>query len=130
MKDLTLSEWRRGNRALATAADLIASDPEASASRAFYAAFHGVSALFALRGRQFSKHAAVRAAVHRDLVHTGEWPAELGLAYDQVSDLRENADYGDLKEVSPAAAQEAVDEARRILDFVRQSCPELSAPDR
>jgi uncharacterized protein (UPF0332 family) len=42
----------------------------------------------------FTKHTAVRAAVHRDLVRTGKWPNELGAAFDVLWELRDLGDYG------------------------------------
>ena len=70
--------WGRARKALATARHVLSMDPDAAGSRAYYAAFYAASARFALDGRQFSKHSAVHAAVHRDLVHLGGWPSELG----------------------------------------------------
>ncbi len=76
--------WARAIRALKTAALLVDNDPDAAASRAYYAAFYAVSALFALEGRTFTKHTAVEAAVHRDLVKPGRWPIELGRAFSEL----------------------------------------------
>lgn len=53
-------------------------------SRAYYASFHAVSAMFAMQHKNFSKHTAVKAAVHRDLVNTGKWPKELGEAAHRI----------------------------------------------
>jgi len=61
MRDFARSEWQRAERSLASARQLVASDPDSAASRAYYAAFHALTAAFALRGQTFSKHAAIRA---------------------------------------------------------------------
>jgi uncharacterized protein (UPF0332 family) len=53
MKEFAQSEWQRAQRTIKTAAALIQSDPESAASRAYYAAFHALTALFALRGKSF-----------------------------------------------------------------------------
>ena len=45
--------------------------PRFLASRAYYAAFHGVTAVLAGRGMEFTKHTAVRAALQRDLIQAG-----------------------------------------------------------
>ena len=45
-------------------------DPDSAASRSYYAAFHGVTAVLAGRGIEFTKHTAVRAALHRDLIQS------------------------------------------------------------
>ena len=72
MKPEVLVLWDRACRTIESAATLADTDPDSSASRAYYAAFYAVSALFAARDRHFRKHKAVEVAVHRDLVKSGE----------------------------------------------------------
>lgn len=57
--------WDRARNALEAAQALLAVSPDDVASRGYYAAFNAVSALFALQGRTFTKHTAVRAAIRR-----------------------------------------------------------------
>ena len=111
----------RAREALATASHDLPVSPDAAASRAYYAAFYAVSALFALSDRTFSKHSAVEAAVHRDLVKRGKWQAELGKDYSQLVGLRETGDYGGGQHVPAEDAKDAVARARRILEAVRQA---------
>ena len=125
MKEFAVTEWQRALRTLASAKQLVNTDPESAASRAYYAAFHALTALFALRGQTFSKHAAIRAAVHRELVKSGEWSADLGKAYEVLLDLREKGDYGGLMRVSQEEAKTAVEKAGEIIEAVRRTCPEL-----
>ena len=100
MKAFARVEWQRAQRALASARQLVESDPDSAASRAYYAAFHALTALFALRDQSFSKHTALRAAIHRDLIRPGVFPEDLGRAYDFLMDLRESGDYGGITQVS------------------------------
>jgi hypothetical protein len=54
-----LAHWRHTDRFLASASALVEiGDPDSAASRAYYAAFHAVSALFAHEGQLFRKHEA------------------------------------------------------------------------
>jgi uncharacterized protein len=115
VKEFGQLEWQRSQRTITTAAALVQSDPESAASRAYYAAFHALTALFALRGKSFKKHAALRGALHRDLIKSGEWPVELGKDYDSLTDLREAGDYGDVGGVSEQDARGAVEAAQRII---------------
>lgn len=118
--------WQRAEEALRTAeADLTVSF-DAVASRAYYAVFYAVSALFALEGREFVKHSAVHVAVHRDLVKSGRWPLTLGKDYSRLLRLRETGDYGGGRHVQEKEARDAVSTARRIRDAVIQACPELA----
>ena len=78
MNQEALDLWTRACRSHQTSSLLSRVDPDGAASRAYYAAFYAVSALFALQGKTFTRHAALEAAVHRDLVKTGIWPDDLG----------------------------------------------------
>lgn len=112
--------WQRAVQALATAQSLSASDPDAAASRAYYAAFYAVSAWFILSGTTFSRHSAVEAAVHRDLVRAGLSGAEIGKAYSFLHSLRSTADYGGQMHVSKEEATEAVAAAAMIVADIRR----------
>jgi uncharacterized protein (UPF0332 family) len=125
MKEFAAVEWQRALRTLETARQNAYTDPDSAASRAYYAAFHAITALFALRGQSFSKHAAIRAALHRDLIRSGEWSSELGRSYDFLMDARAKGDYGGLMQVSERDAKIAFEKAAQILDAVKRSCPEL-----
>jgi uncharacterized protein (UPF0332 family) len=117
--------WARALQARQTATLLLSVDPDAAASRAYYAAFYAVSALFALQGKYFSKHAAVRTTVHRDLVKAGLWPRGRGEDYSLLFKLRDTGDYGGGIHVSNEDAAEALEAARRILQAVQDTNPEI-----
>ena len=121
--------WKRASRNLRTANTLTESDPDSAASRAYYAAFHAVSALFALEGRTFSSHKSVQAAVHRDLVHAGRWRPELGQAFAALAGLREMGDYGIGVHVTPEQAKAALTKAEAILEAIRRIAPEAFPGD-
>ena len=78
-----------------------------------------------MQDHAFTKHTAVEAAVHRDLVKSGRWPAELGKHYSDLSELRTTGDYGGLEHVTAEDAQAAVRMAQAILDAVDAQCPEV-----
>ncbi len=118
MKEFAVDEWERAQRSLESARQLKETDPDSAASRTYYAAFHAVTALFALRNRDFTKHSAIRAAVHKELVKTGEWHAQLGKDYDYLMDMRETGDYGGLTHVSIDDVDSALEAAQRIVDAV------------
>ena len=62
MNEEALDFWQRASQALKTVDTLVSTDPDAAASRAYYAAFYAISALFSLQGKSFVKHSAVEAA--------------------------------------------------------------------
>ncbi|MFM7521580.1 MAG: HEPN domain-containing protein [Planctomycetota bacterium] len=75
MKEFIRSQWTKAMRSLAAAEATLDTDPDSAASRAYYAAFHGVTATLAGRGMEFTKHAAVRAAL-------------IGISFSPVRSLR------------------------------------------
>jgi len=107
--------WLRAKKAIQTARDLQDKDTDASASRAYYAAFYAVSALFILRGQSFSKHSAVETAVHRDLVKAGYWDRTLGADFSSLLGTRATSDYGVLEHISDEDSAKAIKAAERIL---------------
>lgn len=118
MKEFSEIEMQKAKRSLKASEKLLLVDPDSSASRAYYAAFHAVTALFAAKEKDFTKHSALRAAVHRDLVKTKLWPISLGEDYDFLMDIREIGDYGGLRQVSKNDAEKAIECAKRIIKKV------------
>jgi len=117
--------WGRALEALETAQHDFPRYPDAAGSRAYYAAFYAVTALFALQEKSFSKHSAVKAAVYRDLVRTRKWSPELGVDYSSLMELRMVGDYGGFKHLSEKNAWNAIEAAKRILEAVHQAHPHL-----
>ena len=120
-----LDLWKRAVNALKSAEALLSVSSDDAASRAYYAAFHAVSAMFAIDNKSFSKHSAVRTAVHRDLVNTGLWARELGEAFDALWELRDVGDYGGEEHVQKEDAENAVQAARKILKNIKRTYPKL-----
>ena len=128
MNQETHELWIRAVRSCKSASKLAEEDPDSAASRAYYAAFYAVSALFALQGKTFTQHRAVEAAVHRDLVQSKTWSVDLGAAFSWLVRLRRTGDYGGSMHVSLDEAQEAVEKARSILHAVRTTSQEPLLP--
>ena len=118
MNEEALALWDRAVHSLHAAELLTTEEPDSAVSRAYYAAFHAVSALFALRGQTFTRHTAVEAAVHRDLVKAAAWEGSLGEDYSFLAQLRHTGDYGGRQRVGVSEAQDAVVRAQRILTAV------------
>lgn len=114
-------EWARARRCLESAEVLLAAgDQDGCASRAYYSAFHAVTAYFLLEGREFGKHSAVEAAVHRELVQPGRVQRGFGAAFTRLQRLRTVGDYGLNEHVRAEDGKEAVDSARAILVELRE----------
>ncbi len=119
MKEFAAVEWERAKRALESARQLADTDPDSAASRAYYAAFHALTAVFAIRGSTFNKHSAIRAALHRDLIQGALLPAECGRDYDFLLALRDTGDYGGVAQVSAESAELAISKAKQFLSALQ-----------
>jgi len=117
--------WKRAVDAVALARVGVEIAPDGAANRAYYAAFHAASALFALEGRFFVRHSAIESAVHAELVHKGRWDKELGALYTDLHKLRNIGDYGDVRHVSSREASDAVAAADRVLCAVHNAYPDI-----
>ncbi|HUU09676.1 MAG TPA: HEPN domain-containing protein [Phycisphaerae bacterium] len=113
--------WDRALKALEAAKILVDIDADGAASRAYYAAFYAVSALFALEGTTFTKHTSVAAAVHRDLVRAGRWGEDLGQAYSWLMRLRQTGDYGQGVRVRADEARQAIAKAASIVRATKEA---------
>lgn len=125
MTEDAVTWWERALDTLHAAELLVQASPDNAASRAYYAVHHAVVAHFLLMGVTYEKHTALETAVHRDLVHPGPWPVDLGKDFSDLARLRSRADYGGQTRVSSVEAQEAVLKARRILQAVCRLHPDF-----
>ena len=122
MSDEVSALWSRALADLAAALALTDLEfHDAAASRAYYAAFSAVSALFLSDGRSFRRHSQLESAVHRDLVHAGHWNADLGADFSFLRSLRTTGDYGSVFRVSQSESRQAIAAARRIVEAVSAS---------
>ena len=116
--------WERAMEAFRVARHVLPMSADAAASRAFYAAFYAVSALFASEGKAFKRHSGIERGVHRDLVKAGRWPKELGAHYSELLGLRATSDYGIVRSLSSEDAERAIRMARAILRAVAEAYPD------
>lgn len=117
--------WERSLQAFKTAQKVIWDDPDAAASRSYYAAFYAISALFLLENKTFSRHSALEIAVHRDLIKTGKWTQKLGADYKYILQLRWTGDYGGGAHVTGEESLEALKAAHRVIKAVQMARPDV-----
>lgn len=120
MKKFSDIEWDRANKTLVSAKQLLQTDPDSSASRSYYAAFHALTSWFARQGNTFTKHSSLRSALHRDLIKTGKLPRELGSSYDFLLEIRETGDYGGVIQVTREDAELAIAKAEYIIETIKK----------
>ena len=105
------------------AADLLLAEglPDDAASRAYYAAFHAVSALHLAQGNAFSSHAQLIGRFNKDFIRTGRLPAEFARILTRLFQDRQLGDYGAPASVSQEQARQDINDARRLIAAIHNA---------
>lgn len=93
---------------------------EDAASRAYYAAFHAVSALLFSRGKSYSSHAQLIGAFNRDFVKTQVFNRDFTAILTRLFEDRQSGDYDVFAAITEQEARRDVDAARRIVDSIQR----------
>ncbi len=89
-------------------------------NRCYYACFYAASAVFIGRGVRFVKHSGVRSAFHKELAQSGEISREQARLYDRLFSDRQEGDYVDFVEFSPAEVVVDIDAADKLVTRLRE----------
>ena len=87
-------------------------------NRLYYACYYAVSALLLTRHLSTSKHAQVRALLHREFVKPGTVPVEIGQHFDRLFASRQKGDYTDLTRFEADDVAGWLDETRAFVDHI------------
>lgn len=91
-----------------------------ASSRAYYAAFHAVSAALLSKEETYSSHAQVLGRFNKAFVHQGVFPKEFTTLLTRLYEDRQAGDYETALSVTEEDATRDVADAQRILEAVRQ----------
>jgi uncharacterized protein (UPF0332 family) len=115
-REAVRSWWTKANDSLAAAQRELAAGALAFAiNRAYYALFYAVTALFLEEGREFSKHAGVRAAFNQAVIKAGRLEKQYGELYNTLFADREAADYVAFMEFHPYRCGRKGCQMRKVL---------------
>ncbi|AKX94349.1 HEPN domain-containing protein [Neomoorella thermoacetica] len=87
-------------------------------NRFYYAAFHAVRALLALKKLDSAKHSGVISLFNREYVKTGVISKEASKTLSTIFAMRSEADYDDFKSFSLQEAADARKAVRSLIDEV------------
>ena len=87
-------------------------------SRAYYAAFHAVSAALLSKGMTFSSHAKVLGAFNKEFIRSGIFPGEFTTVLTRLFEDRQSGDYDFAPGVTEEDAIQDVADARRIVSEI------------
>lgn len=119
----------QADKRLAAAHALLAARSwEDAVSRAYYAAFHAVTAALASRGLEAKTHDGARTLFALHFVRTGLLPADVGRTVAALQRERQSGDYDPFPLIEEEAAREAVTQAEGVLGAIRLLLGEAEAP--
>ena len=84
-------------------------------NRAYYAMFYAVLALLATKGLGSSKHSGAISLFDREFVKPGDLSKGLSRSLHLAFEHRQQADYGEVREIDGVAVRKAVEEAETFI---------------
>ena len=91
-----------------------------AASRAYYAAFHAVSAVLLSKGITFSSHSKVLGAFNKEFVHTGYFPNDFTTLLTRLFEDRQMGDHDFIPGISKEEARQDVADAQKIVEEIKK----------
>lgn len=95
-------------------------DYKGAANRSYYAIFHCMRSVLALKGVDFSKHSGVSAYFRKEYIKTGFFNVELSDIIRSAFDVRSDSDYDDYYVISKMEVEEQIENAEKFFDAVEQ----------
>jgi len=89
-------------------------------STTYYAMFYAATGALASIGIKRAKHSGVASAFGEHFIRSGKLGREIGQAFTQTMEDREESDYAEIPVIDRALAQQHLDDARRFVDAVVQ----------
>ena len=88
-------------------------------SRAYYAAFHAMTAALLSRDLSYSSHGQVIGAFNREFIKTGVFPKKFSSIIQALFDDRQIGDYGILVKISKRTTLEHIKKAEMMIEAIR-----------
>ena len=89
-------------------------------SRAYYAAFHAVSAALLSKGQTYSSHAQTLGAFNKEVVRSGIFPSEFTTFLTRLFEDRQSGDYDFEPGFTEVEARQDVADAERIVKAIQR----------
>lgn len=93
-------------------------------NRAYYAIYHGISAIHALNGAAYRRHKDAIANFNKDYIKTEIFPRTLGRRIAEAEEIRHASDYDDFYIATKAEAEEQIETAREVIKVIEKYCLE------
>lgn len=93
-------------------------------NRAYYAIYHGISAIHALNGAAYRRHKDAIANFNKDYIKTEIFPRSLGRRIAEAEEIRHASDYDDFYIATKAETGEQIETAREVIKVIEKYCLE------
>lgn len=124
-RDLVLYRIQTAREDLRSAQILLAAQEYKGANnRAYYAIFHAINAVHALKGDAYKRHKDAIANFNKDYVKTEVFPREVGRKIGQAEEIRHASDYDDFYIASREESERQVAAAEEFIELVEKYCTE------
>lgn len=88
-------------------------------SRAYYAAFHAMTAALLSKDLSYSSHGQVIGSFNREFIKTGIFPKKYSSIIQALFDDRQVGDYGIFVKISKSTARDHINKAEKMIEAIR-----------
>lgn len=119
--DMSNYRYEQAGQCLKSAKTLIdANDYKGAANRSYYAIFHAMRSVLALKNIDFGKHSAVISHFRKEYIKTGIFIVELSDIIENLFTVRNKCDYDDFYIISKEDVTNQLESAVCFIDEVRK----------
>lgn len=101
---------------------LEANEYKSANNRAYYAIFHAINAVHALKGKEYKKHKDAIGNFNREYVKTEIFPRDIGRKISEAEEIRHASDYDDFYVASREESARQVSVAEDFIKMVEVYC--------
>ncbi len=89
---------------------------DSAANRLYYASYYMISAYLADREIKTTTHSGVKTKFNQELVKTGKIERDLGIAFNKLFAMRQDADYEDFQEIEEKEVKPMTAQVQKLLE--------------
>lgn len=93
---------------------------DSAANRLYYASYYMISAYLADREIKTTTHSGVKTKFNQELVKTGKIEKDLGIAFNKLFAMWQDADYEDFQEIEEIEEKEAKPMAAKVQKLLEE----------
>ena len=124
-KDLVLYRIQTSRDNLKSARILFqAEEYKGANNRAYYAIFHAINAIHAVKGKAYKRHKDAVANFNKEYVKTEIFPREMGRKISEAEEIRHASDYDDFYIASREEAERQITVAEEFIQLSEKYCLE------